>query len=77
VRTRRAVPGISRPAAAKREEHLLLAYPGRDIAVTALVVVLTAAVLAAVADHDAVAVYRFKPSRGVRSEHPRDSVRCR
>jgi membrane-associated phospholipid phosphatase len=49
VRAGRAVPGITRPAAAKREEHLLLAYPGRDIAVTAVTVVLTAAIFAAVA----------------------------
>jgi undecaprenyl-diphosphatase len=40
---------MSRPAAAKRQEHLLLAYPGRDIAVTAVTVVLTAAIFAAVA----------------------------
>ena len=43
------MPGMSRPAAARREEHLLLAYPRRDIAVTAVTVVLTAAIFAAVA----------------------------
>jgi len=51
----RAVPGISRPAAAKREEHLLVAYPGRDIAVTAVTVVLTAAIFAAVASRGVLA----------------------
>ena len=40
---------MSGPAAARREEHLLLAYPRRDIAVTAVTVVLTAAIFAAVA----------------------------
>jgi hypothetical protein len=45
---------MSRPAAAKREEHLLLAYPGRDIAVTAVTVVLTAAIFAAVASRGAL-----------------------
>jgi undecaprenyl-diphosphatase len=49
------VPGISRPAPAKREEHLLLASPGRDIAVTAVTVVLTAAVFAAVASQGVLA----------------------
>ena len=55
MRAGRAVPGISRPAAAKREEHLLLAYPGRDIAVTAITVVLTAAIFAAVASQGVLA----------------------
>lgn len=50
-----AVPGVSRPAAARREEHLLLAYPGRDIAVTAVTLVLTAAVFAAVASQGVLA----------------------
>ena len=49
------MPGISRPAAARREEHLLLAYPGRDIAVTAVTVVLTAAIFAAVASQGVLA----------------------
>jgi len=55
VRAGRAVPRMSRPAAAKREEHLLLAYPGRDIAVTAVAVVLTAAIFAAVASRGVLA----------------------
>jgi undecaprenyl-diphosphatase len=46
---------MSRPAATKREEHLLLAYPGRDIAVTAVTVVLTAAIFAAVASRGVLA----------------------
>ena len=49
------MPGMSRPAARGREEHLLLAYPGRDIAVTAITVVLTAAVFAAVASQGVLA----------------------
>ena len=49
------MPGMSRPAAARREEHLLLAYPGRDIAVTTITVVLTAAVFAAVASQGVLA----------------------
>ena len=55
MRAGRAVPGMSRPAAAKREEHLLLAYPVRDIAVTAVTVVLTAAIFAAVASQGVLA----------------------
>ena len=50
-----AVPGMSRPAARGRAEHLLLAYPGRDIAVTAITVVLTAVVFAAVASQGVLA----------------------
>jgi membrane-associated phospholipid phosphatase len=42
---------MSRHAAPRREEHALLAAPGRDAAVTAVVVVLTAGVFAAVGDH--------------------------
>jgi len=55
VRAGRAVRGLSQPPAARREEHLLLAYPGRDIAVTAVTVVLTAAVFAAVASQGVLA----------------------
>ena len=55
MRAGRAMPGLTRPAAAKREEHLLLAYPGRDIAVTAVAVVLTAAIFAAVASRGVLA----------------------
>ena len=46
---------MSRPEAAKRDEHLLLAYPRRDIAVTAVTVVLTAAIFAAVASRGVLA----------------------
>jgi undecaprenyl-diphosphatase len=46
---------MSRPAGKRREEHLLLASPGRDIAVTAITVVLTAAVFAAVASQGVLA----------------------
>jgi membrane-associated phospholipid phosphatase len=46
---------VSRPAAGGRPEHALLASPGRDIAVTAVVVALTAAVFAAVADQGTLA----------------------
>jgi len=49
------MPGMSRPAGKRREEHLLLASPGRDIAVTAITVVLTAAVFAAVASQGVLA----------------------
>ena len=49
------MPGMSGPAAARREEHLLLAYPRRDIAVTAVTVVLTAAIFAAVASQGVLA----------------------
>jgi undecaprenyl-diphosphatase len=49
------MPGISRPGAAGREEHLLLASPGRDIAITAITVVLTAAIFAAVASQGVLA----------------------
>jgi len=55
VRAGCAVPRVSRPAAARREEHLLLAYPGRDIAVTAVTVVLTAVIFAAVASQGVLA----------------------
>jgi len=48
------MPGLSRPPA-RREEHLFLAYPGRDIAVTAVTVVLTAAVFIAVASQGVLA----------------------
>jgi membrane-associated phospholipid phosphatase len=46
---------MSRPAATRREKHLLLAYPGRDIAVTAVTLVLTAAIFAAVASQGVLA----------------------
>ncbi len=55
MRTGGAMPGMSRPVARGREEHLLLAYPRRDIAVTAITVVLTAAVFAAVASQGVLA----------------------
>jgi membrane-associated phospholipid phosphatase len=43
--------GMSRRAAAKEQEEALLAAPGRDAAVTAAVLALTAVVFVAVADH--------------------------
>jgi len=46
---------LSRPAAGAREEHPLVASPGRDIAVTVVFLVLTAFVFAAVADRGALA----------------------
>ena len=46
---------MSQPAAARREEHLLLAYPGRDIAVTAVTLVLTAVIFTAVASQGVLA----------------------
>jgi undecaprenyl-diphosphatase len=46
---------VSRPAAGGRQEHALVASPGRDIAVTAVVVALTAVVFAAVADQGTLA----------------------
>src|SRR5215472_16132043 len=55
VRVGCAMPGMSQPAAARREEHLLLAHTGRDIAVTAVTVVLTAAIFVAVASHGVLA----------------------
>jgi membrane-associated phospholipid phosphatase len=49
-------PGwISGPGAAERTEHALVPSPGRDITVTVVTVVLTAAVFAAVAEHGALA----------------------
>jgi undecaprenyl-diphosphatase len=46
---------MNRRVAAGRAEHALLAFPRRDIAVTAVVVALTAAVFAAVSAHGALA----------------------
>ena len=46
---------LSRQAAAAREEHPLVASPGRDIAVTVVFLVLTAFVFAAAGDHSALA----------------------
>ena len=47
--------GLSRPAAAGRPEHALVASPGRDMAVTAVVVLLTAVAFAAVAEQGVLA----------------------
>ena len=46
---------LSRQAAKGRPEHELIASPGRDIAVTAVVLTLTAVVFIAVAEHGALA----------------------
>jgi membrane-associated phospholipid phosphatase len=45
------MPGLSAPAMPGREESALLAAPGRDVAITAVVVMLTAGVFVAVGDH--------------------------
>jgi undecaprenyl-diphosphatase len=45
---------MSRPVAPGREEHALLAAPGRSAVITAAVVALTAGVFAAVGDHGAL-----------------------
>jgi len=55
VRTGGGMSRLSRPAAGAREEHPLVASPGRDIAVTVVFLVLTAFVFAAVADPGALA----------------------
>jgi len=49
------MPSLGRRPAADGRERALLAAPGRDITVTAVVVLLTAAVFAAVANHRALA----------------------
>jgi len=49
------MPGMSRPTTARQPEHQLVASPGRDIAVTAVALVLTAAAFIAVADSGALA----------------------
>ncbi len=46
---------MSGPSAAERAEHALVPSPGRDITVTVVAVVLTAAVFVAVAEHGALA----------------------
>ena len=46
---------MSGPGAAERAEHALVPSPGRDITVTVVAVVLTAAVFVAVAEHGALA----------------------
>ncbi len=58
VRTWCGMPWLTRHATAERPEHALLASPWRDIAVTAVVLALTALVLASVA------------GRGVPAAHP-------
>jgi membrane-associated phospholipid phosphatase len=42
---------VSAPARPRREEHLLLAAPGRNIAITAVTLALTVGVFVAVSDH--------------------------
>jgi membrane-associated phospholipid phosphatase len=49
------MPAMSRSAAARPPEHQLVASPGRDIAVTVVALVLTAAAFIAVADSGALA----------------------
>lgn len=55
MRTGSGMSWLSRRAAATREEHPLVASPGRDLAVTVVFLVLTAFVFAAVADRSALA----------------------
>jgi len=55
VRAGSGMSWLSRQAAAAREEHPLVASPGRDIAVTVVFLVLTAFVFAAAGDHSALA----------------------
>ena len=55
MRARCPVPGLSRPGAAGRAEPALVAAPGRDAAVTAAVVAVTACAFAAAGDHGALA----------------------
>ena len=50
-----AMPGMSAAAAPGREEQALLAAPGRDAAIAAVVIVLTAGVFVAVGDHGTLA----------------------
>ena len=50
-----AMPGMSAAAASGREEHALLAAPGRDAAIAAVVIALTAGVFVAVGDHGTLA----------------------
>ena len=49
------MPGLSRPGAARRAEPALIAAPGRDAAITAVVVALTACAFAAAGDHQTLA----------------------
>lgn len=46
---------VSAPARPRREEHLLVAAPGRDIAITAVTLALTVGVFVAVSDHGTLA----------------------
>jgi membrane-associated phospholipid phosphatase len=55
VRTRGGMSLMSRLSAPQDQEPALLAAPGRDTAVTAVVVLATATVFAAVANHDSLA----------------------
>jgi hypothetical protein len=55
VRARGRMPAMSRPGAPGRAEPVLVVAPGRDAAITAVVVALTACAFAAVADHGTLA----------------------
>jgi membrane-associated phospholipid phosphatase len=55
VRTGGSMSGLSRRAAGERQEHLLVAAPGRDIAVTVVALVLTTVVFVAVAEQGLLA----------------------
>jgi hypothetical protein len=66
VRAGRGMSGMSRPAAAKEPEEALPAAPGRDVAVTATVLALTAVVFALVADHGMLAHIQRADDAGLR-----------
>jgi len=55
VRAGSPMSGVSRPEVPAREEHALIAAPGLLAAITAVAVVLTAGVFAAVGDHGTLA----------------------
>lgn len=55
MRTGGSMSGLSRRAAGERQEHLLVAAPGRDIAVTVVALVLTTVVFVAVAEQGLLA----------------------
>jgi hypothetical protein len=55
VRARGRMPGMSRPGAPGRAEPALVAAPGRDAAITAVVVALTACAFAAAGVHGTLA----------------------
>ena len=77
VRAGRGMSGMSGPAAAKEPEETLLAAPGRDVAVTATVMAVTAVVFAAVADHGRWRTSSAWTTRGCGSWSPAGQHRSR